>query len=107
MGPFMTKPNRLVELPAALVDVALVDAETSASVGGMSVSWWLERVRDKTAPAPVIRQTRCTRWRLADVRTFWESRGAVGGIDDSRTCRVIEQAQRASKAAKAARASVA
>ena len=58
-------------LPAALVDVALIDAPTCAAAGDMSVSWWHEEVRTGRAPAPVIRKPRCTRWRIADVRAFW------------------------------------
>lgn len=61
-------------LPTGLADVALIDAATAAQVGGMSPSWWAEEVRSGRAPQPVIRGHRCTRWRLADVRGFWETR---------------------------------
>lgn len=56
---------------ADLTDVALIDALACAAAGAMSVSWWHEEVRAGRAPQPAIRAPRCTRWRLAEVRTFW------------------------------------
>lgn len=67
----MTSKADLPQVPDALADAALIDGPTAAATGGMSVSWWLDAVRDGRAPQPVIRQFRCTRWRLADVRAFW------------------------------------
>jgi predicted DNA-binding transcriptional regulator AlpA len=60
-------------LPRTLGEVALVDASTCAAVGSMSVSWWWEEVRTGRAPAPAVRAPRCTRWRISDVRAFWEA----------------------------------
>ena len=59
-------------LPALLADVALIDARTSAAVGGMGVSWWHAKVACGEAPQPAFRAVRCTRWRLAEVRNFWD-----------------------------------
>lgn len=39
-------------LPPDLAAVALIDAKTSATAGGMSVSWWLEKVAAFEAPQP-------------------------------------------------------
>lgn len=71
-------------IPAALADVALVDARTSAATGGMGVSWWHARVAAGEAPKPVIQQPRMTRWRLADVRAFWAQRAQAGIADASK-----------------------
>lgn len=63
-------PSSPIVLPD-VSNVALVDAATSAAIGAMSVSWWHSQVAAGRAPQPVIRSTRCTRWRLADVKSFW------------------------------------
>lgn len=89
-------------LLAGLADVALIDAETSARIGSMSASWWLEEVRRGRAPAPAIREHRCTRWRLADVRAFWAAR-ASAGPDPQKAQAVFIQATKASKASNARR----
>lgn len=64
-------------IPAALAEVALIDARTCAATGGMGISWWHARVAAGEAPQPVIQQPRMTRWRLADVRSFWATRAAA------------------------------
>lgn len=51
--------------------VALVTAEQCARMGGMSVSWWLQQVRNGNAPEPALRGHRCNRWRLTDAQAFW------------------------------------
>ena len=97
-----TEPNQTVQpLPPDLAEVALIDAATFAAAGAMSVSWLLEQVRAGRAPAPVIRQTRCTRWRLADARAFWIQRAATG--DAQVAASVTARATKASAAAKAKR----
>lgn len=101
-------------LPAALVDVMLVDGKTAAATGGASISAWLDGVR-RTAegelrpgevpyPQPAIRQPRFTRWALLDVRRYWQIR-ATTGTDTQTTERVKAQARKASAAARAKRAS--
>jgi hypothetical protein len=67
----------------------------------MSVSWWHEEVRSGRAPAPVIRESRCTRWRLTDVRAYWMERAmrANGKTAELLTAR----AKKASAAAQAKR----
>lgn len=83
-----------------LADVALMTATQCADVGSMSVSWWHEEVRAGRAPKPAIQAPRCTRWRLADVRAFWQALAAAplaAGGD------MTERAKKASSAAKAKR----
>lgn len=92
-------------LPAPLADVALIDAPACAAAGSMSVSWWHQQVADGHAPQPVIRKPRCTRWRLADVRTFWLK--SADQADTQAGARVKAQATKASAQAKAKRAAAA
>ncbi|WP_374433540.1 hypothetical protein [Inhella sp.] len=69
--------NTAQPIPAALADVTLIDARTSAATGGMGVSWWLARVAAGQAPKPAIQRPRMTRWRLVDVREFWATQAAA------------------------------
>jgi hypothetical protein len=89
---------------ASLAEVALIDATACAAVGSMSVSWWHEEVRTGRAPAPVIRQTRCTRWKLADVRDFWVARVEAAASDAGAADLLTARAKKASAAASAKRA---
>jgi hypothetical protein len=88
-----------VAIPAALADVALVAVGTCAAVGEVSEAWWFERVRSGEAPAPVIREPRFTRWRLADVRAFWLARAEAGSANADAGARVIAASTKASAAA--------
>lgn len=101
----MTVKTDFSPVPAALADVALIDATTCAAAGDMSVSWWHEEVRAGRAPQPVIREPRCTRWRLADVRRFWIERAERP--DPRAAAQVMATATKASAAAKAKRAAAA
>jgi predicted DNA-binding transcriptional regulator AlpA len=96
-----TNPKASHPLHADLADVALIDAATCAAAGSMSVSWWLEEVRAGRAPQPVIREVRCTRWRLADVRDFWRKRAETAR--EGAGAALIAKAKHASDAAKAKR----
>lgn len=91
------------QMPAELVAVALIDAATSAAGGQMSVSWWYEEVRAGRAPAPVIQQVRCTRWRLVDVARFWSERASVGVTTATKTTARAKKASDAARSALAAR----
>lgn len=91
-------------IPAALADVALIDAPACAAVGAMSVSWWHDEVRAGRAPKPVIQQPRCTRWRVADVRTYWAKRAEQAAADVQAAAGVKARATKASAAARAKRA---
>lgn len=88
-------------LPAALAEVALIDAKTCAATGGMSVSQWHNLVREGSAPKPLIRNPRYTRWGLADVRQYFLNLTTQGTIDGENA--VIARAKKASNAAKAKR----
>lgn len=94
--------HKSAEIPAALADVALIDAKTCAATGGMSESWWHGEVRAGRAPKPAMRATRCTRWRLADVRKFWVDFAQRDHAETAAT--VVATVNKAGAAAKAARA---
>lgn len=82
----------------------LIDGTTCAGIGSMSLSWWLEEVRAGRAPAPAIRQSRCTRWRHVDVLNYWRGR-LEQAADDTRAAEfVIVRAKSASDAARKKRA---
>lgn len=93
----MTTKSDLPPIPEALADVALVDSRVCAAAMRGSVSSWLELVRTKCAPAPVIRQPRFTRWRLADLRAWLEEQAARGS--DPSATRTLEDATRKASAA--------
>ncbi|MDE2396267.1 MAG: hypothetical protein KGM91_12590, partial [Burkholderiales bacterium] len=103
----MTAKTDLPEIPAALSSVALIDAPTCAAAGGMSVSWWHEEVRTGRAPAPAVRQPRCTRWRLADVVAFWQAFATKGEADTEAAALVTAKAKKASAAARVKRTAAA
>lgn len=98
----MTAKIDLPAVPPALADVSLIDGPTCASAGGMSISSWHEAVRVGSAPQPVLRQPRCTRWRLADVRA-WLIERAANKQAPAEVSRVVALATKASRAAKAKR----
>ncbi len=78
MKPSEVPPRNVsTVIPAALAEVTLIDARTSAATGGMGVSWWLARVAAGEAPKPAIQRPRMTRWRLVDVREFWAAQAAA------------------------------
>lgn len=76
MEPTVPAKIDLPPVPPALADVALLDGPTCAATAGVSISNWLDLVRRGEAPSPVIRQTRFTRWRMADVRAWLMKRTA-------------------------------
>ncbi|RYD94367.1 MAG: hypothetical protein EOP50_09630 [Sphingobacteriales bacterium] len=91
------KAPRQVAMPAELAEVALIDAKICAVTGGMSVSQWHHLVRVGTAPKPVVRLSRYTRWRAADVRQFFFD---LASRSDERDHVVVDRAKKASQAAK-------
>lgn len=104
MRPTVTAKTDHPPIPPALAGVALIDAPTCAAAGGMSVSWWHEEVRTGRAPAPAVRQPRCTRWRLPDVVAFWQEFASKGEADAQCAEQVTAKARKASAAARAKRA---
>ena len=103
----MTAKTDLPPIPSALSSVALIDAPTCAAAGGMSVSWWHDEVREGRAPAPAVRQPRCTRWRMSDVVAFWQAFATKGAADTRAAALVTAKAKKASAAARVKRAAVA
>jgi predicted DNA-binding transcriptional regulator AlpA len=101
------RPKVRLPTPEALADVALIDATTCAAAGCMGVSWWYDEVRAGRAPAPVIREPRCTRWRLADVRAFWIARSERAASNTLVGELLTAQATKASHKARANRATAA
>lgn len=89
-------------IPAALADIALVDAATCAAVGAASISWWHDEVREGRAPQPAFREPRFTRWKLLDVRAFWLARIAQAAAS-SEVAATVTRARVASAAAQARR----
>ena len=87
--------------PSALADVALIGAQAIAAAASISVSHFHELVRQGVAPQPAFRAPRCTRWRLADVRSWLVS---FAQPSPEAAVAVIDKAARASKAARAKRA---
>lgn len=94
--------------PPALADVALIDGPSIAAAACMSLSSFHELVKasaeaqDGEVPQPVIRQPRCTRWRMADIRQ-WLIKRAETGADPQAAAKVAATATKASAAAKARR----
>ena len=93
--------------PEALADVALIDVTTAAAGGGMGRSWWHAEVAAQRAPQPVIREPRCTRWRLVDVIRFWRERAEQGPANASTAEALKARATKASRAAQVKRTAVA
>ncbi len=63
-------------LPEAHADVALADINDLEALTRMKRSWLHEAVREGRFPAPVIRGSRCTRWKMSDVRSWLFERAA-------------------------------
>lgn len=98
----LKQPSRR-EPPAALADVALIDASSIAAAACMSLSSWHELVQKGEAPQPVIRRPRFTRWRLADVRMHL-AKMASEGVDHDAAKNLKAQATKASRKAAERRA---
>ena len=68
-------------LPADLAAVALGDINDVCTAVRMSSSWVHEETSAGRFPQPVIRQPRCTRWRLADIRAWLIDRAEKAATD--------------------------
>lgn len=99
----MTSKAHLPPVPPALADVALIDGPVAASAGGISLSHWHDLVRRKEAPQPVVRESRCTRWLLRDVRAWLVLRAAQAASNSRAGESLKARATKASAAAKAKR----
>jgi len=92
-----------IPVPAALSDVALIDGRTFAAAAGICLSELHDRVRNGIAPQPVIRQHRCTRWRMVDARQYLIDLATKGAADAESAKRTMANARHASREAKARR----
>lgn len=101
----IAKPIVRPPLIEAHADVALADIKDFAALSRMSESWIHDAVRTGIAPAPVIKQPRCTRWRLADIRAWLIKRASPDEQDAALANSVTAQASLASAAARAKRLS--
>lgn len=100
----MTAKTNLPSIPLAIADVAMIDGPTAAAAASISISQWHELVRRRQAPQPVIRRSRCTRWRLADVRYWLVDLAEKGSDDVDAAALVTARARKASAKAQANRA---
>ena len=106
MGPTVTAKTDLPPVPPALADVAMIDGPSIAAAAAISLSSLHELVRNGNAPQPAIRQSRCTRWRMADVRAWLIERAAQQAPDeaDAVTARAKKASAEARKPAAVAKA---
>jgi predicted DNA-binding transcriptional regulator AlpA len=88
-------------LPADLAAVAFLDIRDVCAAVRMSASWVHDEVRAQRFPQPVIRQSRCTRWKSADVRDWLIRRAAQSQTEAGDF--VKARATKASRAAQAKR----
>ena len=93
------RPKPATVLPPAGENDALIDIAGAQLLVCMSASWIHEAVRDASFPAPVIRESRCTRWRIGDVRAWLIERAAKSASDVTAGAATRERATRASNAA--------
>lgn len=96
----VARPTVRLPLPDAHADVALGDINDLRALTRMSASWIHDAVRTRRFPAPVIREPRCTRWRIADVRQWLIERSAQGAADVQMGNLVTAKAEKASAAAR-------
>lgn len=81
--------------------MALADINDLEALTRMKRSWLHQAVREGRFPAPVIRESRCTRWKISDVRAWLIERTTQ---PQTAAAALVQRAKRASAAAKAKRA---
>lgn len=87
-------------LPPVWERDALIDIRGVQALTCMSTSWIHDAIRRGRFPAPVIRETRCTRWRVGDVRDWLRCRIEQAVADSPRTNGTSVRAKAASEAAR-------
>lgn len=88
----------------SLADVALIDARAAASSAGLCESqFWKSLHEDPEAPTPIRFGSRCTRFRVADVRAWIVARTERALADTTAAEANARRAKRASDAAQAKR----
>lgn len=98
------RPTVRPPLPEAHADVALADITDICALVRMSASWVHNERAAGRFPAPVIREPRCTRWKIADIRAWLIERATQSAADTKTTELVTARAKKASTAAQAKRA---
>lgn len=83
-----------------MADVALADINDLKALTRMSASWIHDAVRKGEFPAPAIRESRCTRWRLVDVRSYLTERIRVAAADTGNAAKLTARAKKASDVAR-------
>ena len=97
------RPTVRPPLPAGQSDVALADINDLEALTRMKRSWLHQAVREGRFPAPAIREPRCTRWKLADVRAWIATRIEQAAADTDAAAIASARAKKASDAAQAKR----
>lgn len=87
-------------LPSDMSDVALADINDLRALTRMSASWIHDAVRKGEFPAPAIRESRCTRWKFADVHAYLAERIRKAALDTDAATRLTARAKKASDAAR-------
>jgi predicted DNA-binding transcriptional regulator AlpA len=64
------------EVSPLVADIALIDVRAVAELLGVSESWVWERTKGGHFPQPVRLGSRCTRWRVRDIRLYVASLGS-------------------------------
>ena len=94
-------------LPQGHDDIALIDIHDLRALTRMSPSWIHDAVRKGEFPAPAIRESRCTRWKLSDVRIYLIERTRKAAADTETAAQLRARAKKASEAARTKRAGTA
>jgi predicted DNA-binding transcriptional regulator AlpA len=99
-----SRPTVRPPLPQAHADLALGDINDVKSIIRMGASWIHEAVRDGRFPPPVIRGSRCTRWKISDVRRWLTDLTQSAAANAEAAKQMTARAKKASDAAQAKRA---
>ena len=87
-------------IPPEMADVALADIKDLMALTRWSASKIHDLVRKGEFPAPSIRESRCTRWKLADVRGYLIERTSKAAADTDTAAKLTARAKKASDAAR-------
>ena len=106
-GAKKTRTTVRPPIPEAHSDVALLDITDVCALIRMGQSWVHSEVAAGRFPAPVIRQPRCTRWRLASIRAWLIDHTEQADANKLPGLLMKARAKTASDAAKSKRAAAA
>ena len=94
------RPTVRPPLPEAHTDVAMIDMNDFAALARMSPSWIYSEVAAGRAPKPLRFGSRCTRWKLSQVRAYLIDRADKGAADTAATAFAQARALKASAKAR-------